>query len=88
MSVARWLAFAFAAGCASLALHAREILFIDLNNAQAEIAAIRSGMQPGDRLTITPSSSRIDAKTRTAVLDVKRRYDAVELRARNCTMKR
>ncbi len=86
--ITHWIAVALITSCASLASDAREILFVDLNNAQAEIAAIRSGMNASDRLTITPSSSRIDAKTRTAILEVNRRYDAVELRARNCTMKR
>jgi hypothetical protein len=76
------------ASCTSLALQAREILFVDLNNAQAEIAAIRAGMQPGDQLSITPSASRLEANARAAVLNLKRRYDSLELRARNCTMKR
>jgi hypothetical protein len=88
LHIMRWIACAWLASCASLALQAREILFVDLNNAQAEIAAIRAGMRPDDQLSITPSSTRLDAKARAAVLDLKRRHDIVELRARNCTMKR
>jgi hypothetical protein len=79
-----------ALACAYATTHAsaREILFIDLNNASAEIAAIRLGMQPGERLTITPSAERIDPRTRAAVLELKRRHDAIEARARNCDMRR
>jgi hypothetical protein len=64
----------------------RNILFVDLNNAQPEIAALRAALAPSDQLIVTPSANRLSASTRTKVLAVKKQYDAVERRARDCKM--
>lgn len=54
--------------------HARtNVLFIDLNNADAEIRAVRSALPRDGSLFVIPSTKRLDARQRDDILDVQRR---------------
>ena len=54
--------------------HARtNVLFIDLNNADAEIRAVRSALPRNSALFVIPSSQRFDARQRDDIVDVQRR---------------
>lgn len=61
------------------------VLFIDLNNATAEIAAIRTSLPSLDsQLVVLPSTERIPASRRLQILAVQRRLGAATLQALDC----
>ena len=61
------------------------VLFIDLNNADAEIDAVRSALpRDGSRVFTIPPSGRFDATRRTEILEVQRRFNATTRLATEC----
>ncbi len=69
---------------------ANTVLFIDLNNASSEIAAVRAALPRasetrGARLIVVPSQRRFSEKRRAEILDVKQRFNALQERALDCT---
>jgi hypothetical protein len=63
---------------------ARNILFIDLNNASAETQAVRESLASGDRLFVVPSVAFIDAKRRAEILQIGQRIEATTKLATDC----
>jgi hypothetical protein len=63
---------------------ARNILFIDLNNAAAETQAVRESLASGDRLFVVPSVGFIDTKRRADILQVSQRIEATTKLATYC----
>ncbi len=49
------------------------VLFIDLNNADAEIRAVRAALPRDSAMFVIPSAKRLDARQRDDILDVQRR---------------
>jgi hypothetical protein len=86
MRMLRALAIVCALAHASTA-DAREILFIDLNNATSEIRAIRESLAVGDRLHVVPSSSALDEKRRGEILRVSREIERITKQATECKSK-
>ncbi len=61
------------------------VLFIDLNNAEAEINAVKIALpRDGSRVHTIPPSGRFDATRRAAILEVQQRFDATTRRATDC----
>jgi hypothetical protein len=61
------------------------VLFIDLNNAEAEINAVKSTLpRDGSRVFTIPPSARFDATRRAAILEVQQRFDATTRLATDC----
>ena len=60
------------------------VLFIDLNNADAEIRAARSALARDSQLFVIPSVTRLDARQRDSILDVQRRIVATTGQATEC----
>ena len=60
------------------------VLFIDLNNADAEIRAVRSALPRDSAMYVIPSAKRIDARQREDILDVQRRIIATTQTATAC----
>ena len=60
------------------------VLFIDLNNADAEIRAVRSALPRDSALFVIPSDKRFDTRQRDAILDVQRRIVATTHAATEC----
>ena len=61
------------------------VLFIDLNNADAEITAVKSALpQDGRRVFAIPGARRFDAARRAAILDVQKHINALMRRATDC----
>ena len=53
------------------------VLFIDLNNAEAEIDSVKSALpRDGSRVFTIPPSGRFDANRRAEILEVQRRFNA------------
>jgi hypothetical protein len=63
---------------------ARDILFIDLNNAAAETRAMREALAPGDRLFVVPSSRYLDEKRRSEILRLSRQFENTTKQATDC----
>jgi hypothetical protein len=63
---------------------ARNILFIDLNNATAETQAVRESLASGDRLFVVPSVSFIDTRRRAEILQISQRIEATTKLATDC----
>ena len=71
-----------------LASEPRTTLFIDLNNAAAEIVAVRSALgeqRRGGQLIVVPSALRFPAARRAEILDSQARLSAAQTRALDCT---
>lgn len=61
------------------------VLFIDLNNAEAEIDAVKSALpRDGSRVFTIPPSGRFDATRRAEILEVQRRFNATTRLATEC----
>ena len=85
----RWLAAIFGSLMALFAATnctARStVLFIDLNNAEAEINAVKSALpRDGSRVFTIPPSARFDATRRAEILEVQQRFDATMRLATDC----
>ena len=66
-------------------LEARNILFIDLNNATAEIEAVRGALVPGrDQLFVVPSLNRLDAKRRQSILRISQQIKDTTAQSLDC----
>jgi hypothetical protein len=63
---------------------ARNILFIDLNNAAAEIRALKEALAPGDRLFVVPSPGYLDEKRRDEILRISQDIDSTTKQATDC----
>jgi hypothetical protein len=63
---------------------ARNILFIDLNNATAETQAVRESLATGDQLFVVPSLGFLDAKRRTQILLISQRIETTTKLATDC----
>jgi hypothetical protein len=73
------LALLFAQGA-----DARNILFIDLNNAAAETRAVRESLSANDQLFVVPSNQFLDGKRRAEILRVTQHIDATTKQATDC----
>ena len=61
------------------------VLFIDLNNAEAEIIAVKRALpRDGSRVFTIPPPGRFDATRRAEILEVQRRFDATTRLATDC----
>jgi hypothetical protein len=61
------------------------VLFIDLNNAEAEINAVKSALpRDGSRVLTIPPSARFDAARRASILEVQQRFDTTTRLATEC----
>ncbi len=61
------------------------VLFIDLNNAEAEINAVKSALpRDGSRVFTIPPSARFDATRRAEILAVQQRFDTTTRLATDC----
>ncbi len=63
---------------------ARNILFIDLNNATSETRAIREVLTANDRLVVVPSSQYLDSKRRGEILRITQKIEAATKQATDC----
>ncbi len=64
---------------------ARTVLFIDLNNASAEIEAIRASLdREHDRLFVVPSLSKLDLPRRKAILKTTEHINALTAQSLDC----
>lgn len=69
---------------------ANTVLFIDLNNAAPEIAAVKAAMPKArdgsaSRLIVVPSQRRFTPQHRAEILSVKQRFNTLHERALDCT---
>lgn len=63
----------------------RTIVFIDLNNASAEIEAIRASLdREHDRLYVVPSLTKLDAPRRQAILKTTQQINALTTQSLDC----
>jgi hypothetical protein len=69
----------------SASANARTILFIDLNNASAEIDAIRTSLdRDRDQLFVVPSLSKLDLPRRKAILKTTEQINALTTQSLDC----
>ena len=79
--LASLMAFVTASTCSARS----NVLFIDLNNAEAEIDAVKSALpRDGSRVFTIPPSGRFDATRRAEILEVQQRFNATTRLATEC----
>jgi hypothetical protein len=68
-----------------LLARSRTIVFIDLNNASAEIEAIRASLdREHDRLYVVPSLTKLDAPRRQTILKTTQQINALTVQSLDC----